>query len=708
MSETSAASTPQSDIFLPSLQAITSGRAGLGELIGISGALNAAGRRAESAELYKVWISLNRESPFLHMAQFNCACLLSDLGDALGAAQMLTEALAKDPTFQPAHINLGGLLERAGRVEDALAQWRKGLSYLETLTGPSLEYKLTGLKQMGRVLSDEHRPGEAEAVLLEALQLNPDQRDVLGQWVGLRTGQVKWPVIQTWDGVSRQRLLTLAQPLTLATYTDDPLLHLAQAARYIEATIDEDKVDPATDRRDAPIDLSRRLRIGYVSSDLRDHAIGYLMSEFFELHNKEKVEVFAYACGKAGETPHTTRIKSVVEHWRDIHNLSDDEAARLIANDEIDILVDVNGHTRDCRTAVFARRPAPIQVNWLGFPGPMGSPYHHYIIADPWIIPPEYEKYYAEKVVRLPCYQPNDRRRVVAERPTRASVGLPEDAFVFCAFNGVQKFTRFTFERWMEILKRVPGSVLWVLDHTPESTESINGHATRLGVDPARIIWAPKVANPFHLARYPLADLFLDSSPYGAHTTCSDALWMAVPILTMSGRSFASRVCGSLLRAAGLPELIASSPELYIEIAVALANDRAALNGYKARLEANRATCDLFNMDLLTSSIEDLYRQMAEDYVREGAPPQPDLTNLHVYGDVGLDFDHDAEEMQMVRDYDGYYRAGLAKRDRMRPLTPDNRLWPGPIAELTGEPPQTEASAATSKSKSKARKAQPA
>lgn len=697
MSETSAAPTAQpSDVFFQTLQAVTAGRAGLAELIGISAPLSQAGRKQEAAELYKVWIALNRDNSHVHMAQFNCACLLSDLGDLVGAAQMLTQALAKDPAFQPAHINLGGLWERAGRIDDAVAQWQQGLSHLQAITGQSLEYKIAGLKHLGRILSDNHRPAAAEAVLLEALQLNPDQRDVLGQWLGLRTGQVKWPVVQTWEGVDRKRLLTLAQPLTLTTYTDDPFLHMAQSARYVAATIDEDKVDPTTDRRNAPIDLKRRLRVGYVSSDLRDHAVGYLMSEFFELHNKEKIEVFAYACGKAGETAHTGRIRNAVEHWRDIREMTDDQAARLVGEDGIDILVDVNGHTRDCRTGLFARRPAPIQVNWLGFPGSMGSPYHHYIIADPWIIPEGSEKYYAEKVVRLPCYQPNDRKRVVAERPTRASVGLPEDAFVFCSFNGVQKFTRFTFERWMQIMHRVPNSVLWLLDHTPESNENIKNHATRLGIDPSRIIFAQKLANPFHLARYPLADLFLDSSPYGAHTTASDALWMAVPMLTMTGRSFTSRVCSSLLRAAGLPELVVSTPDLYVEMAVALANNPEALAEYRARLEANRDTCDLFNMDLLTSSIEDLYRQMAEDYVREGSPPQPDLTNIDAYGDVGLAFDHDAEEMQVLADYDGYYRAGLAVRNRMRPLAFDKRLWPAPSED------------APDKSKPKARKAQPA
>ncbi len=240
-------------------------------------------------------------------------------------------------------------------------------------------------------------------------------------------------------------------------------------------------------------------------------AVGYLMAELFELHNKHDVEVFAYYCGPQSDSPLNKRLKSTIEHWRDIRDLSDDEAAARVAADGIDILVDVNGHTRDSKTACSRAGPRRSRVNWLGYPGTMGSPYHHYIIADDWIIPPESEIYYSEKVLRLPCYQPNDRKRQVAvETPTRSAAGLPENAFVFCCFNGTHKISRFSFERWLEILAHVPDSVLWLLDTSEQTKERLRNFAEQKDVAGTRVIFAPKMPNANHHARYCLADLFLD------------------------------------------------------------------------------------------------------------------------------------------------------------------------------------------------------
>jgi predicted O-linked N-acetylglucosamine transferase (SPINDLY family) len=294
------------------------------------------------------------------------------------------------------------------------------------------------------------------------------------------------------------------------------------------------------------------------------------------------------------------------------------------------------------------------------------------------VTPEGSELYYSEKVVRLPCYQPNDRRRAVdPSRPTRTQAGLPEDAFVFCCFNGSQKITRFTFLRWLRILTAVPGSVLWLLESTPGTQERLRDFAEAHGVARERLIFAPKTPNAQHLARYPLADLFLDSAPYGAHTTASDALWMGVPMITISGRAFASRVCGSLVRAAGLPELVCADEEAYVALAVALADDRARLAALRARLEKNRLTCDLFNTDKLARSLEALYRQMAADH-QDRRLPEPDLTNLEAYMAVGLEIDHEAAELMAEPAYHEIYAAGLARRRLVRPLRPDARLWTEP------------------------------
>jgi tetratricopeptide (TPR) repeat protein len=304
----------------------------------------------------------------------------------------------------------------------------------------------------------------------------------------------------------------------------------------------------------------------------------------------------------------------------------------------------------------------------------MGTPYHHYIIADDWIIPPDSEIYFSEKVVRLRCYQPNDRKRVISARPVRADVGLPEDAFVYCCFNGTQKISRFTFDRWMEVLNRVPQSVLWLLETSTESRERLSDYAEAKGIERRRIVFAPKRSNPEHLARYALADLVLDTVPYGAHTTASDALWAGVPVLTLSGRSFASRVCGSLVRSAGLSELVVTRPEDYVERAVALANDSAQIAAYKQKLEESRDRCVLFDTGLLVGRIEELYRWMAREH-NAGRTPVPDLANLDAYLEAGIEHPHEDAEMLAVADYHGVYKAKLALRHLARPLQPDNRLW---------------------------------
>ena len=670
-------------LFLSTLQEITALRAGLTDIIGAANALNAQGQPSLASQLYAIWIAFNPGNPLVAAAHFNNSVLQSDSGDVEGSRVSLESALALDPDLLPAYINLGGLLERTGAVDQGVAQWQSMIARLSPVTGQSVEYKLTAIKQIGRVLIDNHRSALAEAWLAQALDIRGEQSDVLEQFMALRMVQCRWPIVQPIERVDRETLMSGISPLSIAAYTDDPLLQLARAKNYVELSVDEQPDAPDADRRDAPTDVSnRRIRVGYVSSDLREHAIGYLMAELFEVHDKTKVEIFAYYCGKDSQGAITERIKASVEHWVDITGMDEATAARRVAADGIDVLVDVNGLTRHARTAVFARRPAPIQVNWLGFPGSMGSPYHQYIIADDWIIPEESEIYYSEKVLRLPCYQPNDRKRVVAERPTRASVGLPEDAFVFCCFNGTQKITRFQFDRWLEILRRAPGSVLWLLEAEAAINETLAVYAEAKGIERSRLIFAPKIFNPHHLARYALADLFLDTTPYGAHTTASDALWLGVPVLTLSGRSFAARVCGSLVRSAGLPEMICDTAEAYVDRAVALAANPAEVQALKAKLEAGRATCDLFNMDLLAEKLEALYREMCQAH-QEGLRLQPDLSNLDIYYEVGAAEDHDAVEFRTIEDYRGLYRAGIARRSRVRPIPPDGRIWSAEDATAT-------------------------
>lgn len=660
--------------FVTALQKVTTGALPLNELIVAAQQLTGAGQTDLARQLYQVWIAMNAEHPLLFIAHFNCSTLLAQSGDSAGALASLRAALVVNPDFAPAHINLGSALERAGDAAAAVEQWKAGLERMAAVTGDSIEYKITLLKQLSRVLSDNQQHEAAEAALQQCLDLGLHQRDVVEQYAAVRLAQCKWPIATTPTKLTRGSFVSRFHPLSSCAYSDDPLQHLGLARQYAHALAPA--ITGASDRRHAPIAQGRRLRIGYVSSDLRAHAVGYLMANLFEAHDPKAIEVFIYYCGIPADDGINQRIKAAAEHWTDIRSLSDDDAAAAIAADEIDILIDVNGHTRDARLGIFARRPAPIQVNWLGYPGTMGTPYHHYIIGDDWVIPASHELYYSERVLRLPCYQPNDRKRVVdATPPQRSEHGLPEDAFVFCCFNAAHKVTRYSFERWMAILSQTPNSVIWLLDYNTETNTRLRAAAESYGVSGDRLIFAKKVANPRHLARYPLADLFLDTAPYGAHTTASDALWMGVPVLTYMGRSFASRVCASLVRAAGVPELITTSPDAFIARAVALATtDRLGLQELRQRLTANRDTCTLFDIDGLARNLEALYAQMADEY-RAGALPRPNLANLDTYLDIGANLDHDTVEIGAAGDYHGLYRAALAARHYNTPMQADGRLW---------------------------------
>jgi predicted O-linked N-acetylglucosamine transferase (SPINDLY family) len=343
--------------------------------------------------------------------------------------------------------------------------------------------------------------------------------------------------------------------------------------------------------------------------------------------------------------------------------MGDDEAAQIISGDDVKILIDLNGYTHGARTGLLALRPAPIIVNWLGYPGTTGSPAHHYIIADEFIIPFGSEMYYSETVCRLPCYQPNDRKRQSSQQaPSRREAGLPEGAMVYCCFNGAHKLTPFTWHRWMAILRQVPDSILWLLEGVQTTNETLVRLAAEHGISSNRLVFAGRRSNAEHLARYQLADLFLDTTPYGAHTTASDALWMGVPIVTLAGRNFASRVCGSLLRAAGIGELVCSTGEQYIALAVELGRNPLKLAELRQKLRAQRDGCVLFDTPQLVSRLEALYQEMWRA-ARTGQLPRPELSNVQLYGEVGIALDRDDREL-LTADYCARYRSELTDRNK--------------------------------------------
>jgi predicted O-linked N-acetylglucosamine transferase (SPINDLY family) len=642
------------------------------DLIRTTETLKASGQADAIESLYATWIQHNSDHPLLYAILFNYSTTLLDAGKLAPARENLERALALNPEFLPAYINLGRVHERLGNIGLAVVQWTAVTSKLAAVNGAAITHKTTALNQAARVLESANQDEPAENMLHQSLELDPQQREVAQHLVALRQRQCEWPVLVPWERVGAETLMRGLSPLSAAAFTDDPILQLAIAANYNQLDVGTPR--DALSAWPQAVNASGPLRIGYLCSDLREHALGYLLAEVFGLHDRHQVEVFAYYCGPEAKDPLHAQFQATADHWVSVSGMDDATAARRMAADGIQILVDLNGYTREARVKLVALRPAPVIVNWLGFPGTMASPYHHYLIADDWIVPEASELYYSERVLRLPCYQPSQRERKVASpAPTRSSVGLPEDAMVFCCFNGAHKINRFTFDRWLMILERVPGSVLWLLGSTDAANRRLREYATQRGVAPERLIFADKLANPFHLARYPLADLFLDTTPYGAHTTASDALWSGVPVLTLSGRSFASRVGGSLVRTAGLPELVCTTPAEFVSRAVELGNDRAQLQAFRDRLRARREAGEVFDMPGLVQRLEGLYQQMWAEF-QAGQLPQPDLTNLDVYLEVGSRVNHEAMEVQTLDDYHGWWREQLAARHRLRPIAPDRRL----------------------------------
>lgn len=648
----------------------------IADVIALAEAREAQGDIGGVVSLYRDWIARNPSHPLVHAVYFNYGVALSKAGDRYGAMIALRAALGIKPDFLPAHINLGRLLEDDGQIGAAISQWLILVSQTAMIEGNAVKHKLVALQQLGRVLETFNQDEPAEDALKKSLEINENQPEVVQHWIALRQRQCKWPAVAASEHVGIRTLLSSISPLSLAALGDDPMFQLARASRYSRELTGMPRAamcHATAAKERAP--LRAKLRIGYVSSDLREHAVGFAMADVLETHDRQSFEISAYYCGINRPDATQLRAQRSVDQWVDINRLSDEEAAARIREDGIDILVDLNGYTKDARSRIFSYRPAPVTVNWFGFPGTMGSAHHHYIVADPIVIPEEDEIFYSEKVLRLPCYQPNDRKRVVAsETPSREMAGLPADRFVYCCLNGCQKLTPDVFGSWLNILRQVPDSVLWLLSGGAATEERLRQMAARGGVAAERLIFAEKMANPQHLARYQLADLFLDNAPYGAHTTASDAMWMGVPVLTYAGKTFASRVCASLVGAAGLGDLVCDSESSYVARAVALGKDRAQVEALKARLISARASSTLFDTPLLVSELETLYRRMWADAV-EGRLPKPDLANLNEYFEIGLEIAADGKVPATRDDLCRLYRDRLEEWAASICIQPDHRLW---------------------------------
>lgn len=582
------------------------GELDFGQLINYANELQAVGESPLAAVLYQTWLRRN-QSPYNHLVCFNLGTVLFNLGDFPGAKEVYTQAIQLAPSFVQPHFNLGLTYERLGQAEDAIAQWR----WIDDNVTPTIaEYRqilLLALNNLGRILETRKQYAGALDYLARSLAINPNQPDVIHHWVYLREKQCIWPVYGSISSVNSELMRQSTSALAMLSLSDDPEQQLTAARNYVKNKINSNvpKLAPAKAYG------HKKIRIGYCSSDFCLHPVAMLTAELFELHDRENFEIYGYCWTQQGHSPLRQRIIDAMDHFERIDSLSDEAAARLILEQEIDILVDLQGQTLGARANLMAYRPAPIQITYLGLPATTGLPSIDYVIADRFLIPEEHAHYYSEKPLYMPdVYQVSDRRRQCGPIPSRENCHLPEEGFVFCSFNNNYKYTPEVFSVWMNILRRVPGSVLWLLADNPWAETNLINEAKTRGIDSDRLVFASRVDPEHYLARFAVADLFLDSFPFNAGTTANDALWMGLPVLTRSGCSFASRMAGALLTAAGLPELITYNLHDYEDKAVALAQSPEQCLRLREHLKNIRSSGVLFDTPRFAYNLEQHFKRL--------------------------------------------------------------------------------------------------
>lgn len=606
--------------------------------------LTALGRAGEALELYGKAVRLQPRDPKPHNNAGQALMALGRIEEAAGAFQ---QAVRLAPDFAEAHGNLGRACLKLGhreaaaaafqrqtelRPRDAAAQEWLGLSLmpLGLLQDAAAAFERAMMLEprqaaysfrLGLARHRQDRWAEAIPLFRKATELDPSHGEARAMLIHAKQHLCDWDGL---DGLTAQLREDVAlgrglvPPFVFLGLPTLPAEQLACARRWSKANIQAPALLAASPAR-AP---GERLRIGYLSNDFHKHATAWLIAELFERHDRDRFEIFGYGYDADDGSDIRRRLIAGFDHFADLRPLSDLEAARRIQADGIHILVDLKGHTGGTRSAIAACRPAPVQAQYLGYPGTMGADFIDYVIADADVIPPGEEACYSEAVVRLPgSYQVNDgRRAIAADIPSRADCGLPEQGFVFCCFNNAFKIAPRIFDIWMRLLQAVPGSVLWLLQGDGRGIDNLRREAARRGVDPARLVFAGFAPLDIHLARHRLADLFLDTLPYNAHTTTSDALWAGLPVLTCRGDSFAGRVAASLLRAAGLPEMITASLEEYEAAALRLARAPDELQALKNRLATAAAAAPLFDCARFARGLEQAYEEMWAIHAAGEAP----------------------------------------------------------------------------------------
>lgn len=580
-------------------------------------ALAKLGRLEEAAECFRHAMELDPGNP-THGYNFGRA--LQDLGRQAEAAEAYEKVLAIAPDHVSAHLNSGVIFKKLGQYERAVAAYDRVVE-LDPGNGQAQLNRGKALYEMGRL-------EEAMVAYDTARRLLPNDADALSEVINLRKNMADWNGLEAAEEECRRMIADGVAGIDPLVFQSIP----ATAAEQLRCgqlwgrmiTVDRAQAIRGVTLPAHSLPAARaKLRLGYISADFRTHAVAHLMAGVFERHDRSRFDVSAYSIGPFEDSAMRRRLEAAFDRFVDLEHVGSGEAARRIHADGIDILVDLTGYTKRCRPEILACRPAPIQVNFLGFTGTMGVDWMDYILTDAFTAPLERQDCFAEKLVHLPhCYMPfGDLAPVGEPQQPRGAYGLPDDAFVYCGFNNPFKFRPETFDLWAGILRAVPKSVLWLREDSPQSRDNLGREIAARGIDPARLVFAQRTDFAEHLARHRHADLFLDCLPYNAHTTACDALWAGLPVLTRVGEVFAGRVAGSLLTALGLPELITRSSEEYKDQAVRLANQPEVLRALRARLEAGHAASPLFSTETFTRNLEKAYARMARRQ-GSGLPPE--------------------------------------------------------------------------------------
>jgi predicted O-linked N-acetylglucosamine transferase (SPINDLY family) len=546
------------------------------------------------------------------LAHNNRGQILRDLGSLQEAIGSFRRALDLKPDFAEAHNNLGIVLARLGLHDQASGCFAKAIEikpkYAEAHSN------------LGNALGWLGQHEDAATSLDRALKLNPSYDRALANKLFQQAAICDWTAFGGGVGAVAELGISgqAVSPFNLLPFDDDAARNHLRAERFVREHFDSADLGPIK----RPNSMPARLEIGYFSADFHEHATLHLVARLFELHDRSRFRIHIFSFGQDSNDCLRERLKSSVDAFHEVRPLTDAAIAMTARQNGIHIAVDLKGFTANSRTGIFACRAAPVQINYLGYPGTMGAPFMDYILADHVVIPEAQACHYSEKAIYLPhSYQINDDRRAISDAPvTRNAAGLPEDGFVYCCFNHAYKISPTEFDIWMRLLSNVPKSVLWLLGINETAERNLKLEAVKRGVDPNRIVFAQRTHSSAHLARHRLADLFLDTFHYNAHTTASDALRSGLPLVTKIGNGFASRVAASLLRACGLPDMITNTNEAYERLALELAQNPQKLQELKQKLFANISTAPLFDSTGTTRSIEAGYWSAYRRYI-EGLPP---------------------------------------------------------------------------------------